>query len=84
MDAATSKANEQIRLLADDIYWDKVRRAREQPPIEKLRAGFSLYESACRITLAGIRNQHVGVTDEEALRILKERVEMKRRWDEVK
>ncbi|MSR55281.1 MAG: hypothetical protein EXS09_18645 [Gemmataceae bacterium] len=82
MDTAT--ANENIRQLSDAIYWEKVRRAREEPPIEKLLDGFRLHEYACRITLAGIKNQNPGVRDEDPMKILKDRIAMKRRWDKVK
>jgi hypothetical protein len=74
----------EIAALADAIYWDKIRRAREQSPIDKLLDGFRLHEFASQITLAGIRDQNPGVTDAEALQILKDRVAMQRRWDEIK
>jgi hypothetical protein len=73
-----------IQELADAIYKDKIARAREQDPIEKLLDGFRLHEYACGITLAGIRHQNPGISDADALQILKERVAMQRRWDEIR
>jgi hypothetical protein len=51
------------------------------PPEEKLLAGEELFEYACAITLAGIRDQFPGVTEEECLRILEERLELRERME---
>jgi hypothetical protein len=73
-----------IRELARVKYLDRVRRAREQSPIEKLLDGLRLHEYACSITLAGIRNQNPGISGDEAMKILKERVAWKRRQQEIR
>jgi hypothetical protein len=84
MDEATERSNEKIKALADAIYKDKIARARAKDPVEKLLDGFRLHEYACGITLAGIRNQNPGISDADALRILKERVALQRRMDEIR
>ena len=38
-----------IRQLADAIYWDKVRRARQRSPVEKLLDGPRLFDFGCEI-----------------------------------
>ena len=43
--------------LIDALFRDEVLRARRMPPEEKLLAGARLFEYACQITAAGIRNQ---------------------------
>jgi hypothetical protein len=70
-----------IRELADSIFWSKVRRARETPPVEKLLAGPRLFDYACRIVRDGIRAQHPGADAAEVTRILHERLALQRRLE---
>jgi hypothetical protein len=65
--------------LADELYRERVLRARQTPPEEKVLAGQRLFESACRITLAGIRNQFPGQTEDHYLEILRQRLASRRR-----
>ena len=51
------ESQEQIDQLASEIYRDKVLRAREQDPCEKLLDGFRLFESALAFTEAGVASQ---------------------------
>ena len=69
--------------LADEIYRERVIRARRTPPEEKILAGQRLFESACEITLAGIRNQNPGLSEEQCRRILHERLAWRRRRERV-
>ena len=45
----------EIQRLIDELYREELRDARAMPPEEKILAGQQLFESACRITLSGIR-----------------------------
>ena len=65
-----ASADAQIQRLAEEIYRERVVEARAMPPEEKLLAGEELFEYACAITLAGIRNQFPDASEEECLRIL--------------
>ncbi len=65
--------------LADAIYQERVIRARQASPEDKILAGQRLFESACAITLAGIRDQHPGITEEQCRQILRERLAWRRR-----
>ena len=67
--------------LIDAIYRDKVLRARRSPPEDKFLAGFSLFEYACAITMAGIRNQFPDADEAEVLRILKDRFRLRARLE---
>ena len=71
----------QIRKLADDLYRERVIEARAMPPEEKLLAGEELFDYACAITLAGIRDQFPGVSEEESLKILEEILELRERME---
>lgn len=65
--------------LADEIYRERIVRARNASPEEKILAGQRLFESACEITLAGIRNQNPGMTEEQCRQILRDRLAWRRR-----
>jgi len=51
------------------------------PPEEKLLAGEELFDYACAITIAGIRNQFPGVSEEESLQLLEKRLELRERME---
>jgi hypothetical protein len=65
-----------------DMDRETVRWAAEMTPADRFIAGARLFDYACRITMAGIRNQNPGATDEQVLEILKERLERARRREE--
>ena len=67
--------------LIDELYREELREARAMNPTEKFLAGQQLFESACRITLAGIRHQNPGASDDECLEILRQRLEFQRRLE---
>jgi hypothetical protein len=67
--------------LVDDIYRERVLRARRTPPAEKLLDGAHLFDYACTITKAGIRAQHPGVDEARVLELLKERLALRERLE---
>jgi len=67
--------------LADEIYRERVIRARNTPPEKKFLAGEELFEYACWITLAGIQNQNPSFTDEDCRRELERRLELRKRME---
>lgn len=69
--------------LIDELYREELREARAMPPEQKFLAGQRLFESACRITLAGIRNQNPGLSEEQCLELLRQRLELQRRLEET-
>jgi hypothetical protein len=73
----SGSADPQIRRLAEELYRERVAEARQMLPEEKLLAGEELFEYACSITLAGIRDQFPGLSDEECRRILEERLDLR-------
>jgi hypothetical protein len=73
--------DEHIKELGEAIYRDKVRRARLQPPEEKMRDGPRLFDYACEIVKAGIRAQFPDASEERVLEILKERIARQRRLE---
>jgi hypothetical protein len=56
------------------LHADDIEQACRMTGSQKLRAGGDLFDEACRWTLAGIRAQHPGISDAEALAELRCRV----------
>lgn len=63
----------ELSILIDELDREDIEQARRMTGNQKLRAGGDLFDDACRWTLAGIRRDHPGITDEAA------RVELRRR-----
>lgn len=60
--------------LLAQLNREDIEQARRMTGSQKLRAGGDLFDDACRWTLAGIRNDHPGITPEAALAELRRRV----------
>jgi hypothetical protein len=70
-------ADAEIQQLAEQLYRERVAEARSMPPEEKLLAGEELFEYACAITLAGIRNQFPGLSADQHHKILEQRLALR-------
>ena len=75
---------EPTKQLADDIYRERVLRARAMPIDQKFLAGAELFESACRLTCDGIRHQNPGIDEAQVQQILRERLALRRRLEQQK
>ena len=69
--------------LIDDIYAEKVRRARATPIEKKLEAGPMLYEFAREATRAGIRAQFPNISPQELETKLQQRLAIAARLEET-
>jgi hypothetical protein len=65
--------------MADQVFRQRVLRARAMSPEEKFAAGPRLFEYASEITLSGIRNQHPDADELEVRRIFSERLSLRER-----
>jgi len=65
--------------LADELFLERVLRARATPPEEKFLSGEALFEFASSITLAGIRHQNPGFSEADCRRELNRRLEWRER-----
>lgn len=61
--------------LAAKLAAEDLEQARRMTGVQKLRAGGDLFDEACRWTLAGIRGENPGISEEDALKELRRRVE---------
>lgn len=68
----------------DDSFWDEIARAKQLTGAQKMTDSLRLFDQASRRILAGIKAQYPGVSDEEARRIRAERLEILRRFEELK
>jgi len=57
---------------------EDLEQARRMSPAEKFRAGGDLFDEACRWTMAGIRLDFPGISEEDALKELRRRVDYDR------
>ena len=67
--------------LIDTMFWERVRRAREMPPEEKLLAGARLFDRSCRIMADGIRHQFPDADATHVQEILAARLALVRRLE---
>ena len=66
---------------SDTLYQSEVLRARRMSPEDKILAGARLFDYACEITAAGIRNQFAGIDEDRVNEILRQRLAWQRRLD---
>lgn len=64
-----------------DEFREAVEQANRMTPTQRFFAGADLFDYACSITKAGIRNQHPGITEEEVLQKLRKYLEFARRLE---
>ena len=69
--------------LIDELYRRELIEARRMSGEQKVLAGQQLFEAACRITLAGIRDQFPEASQERCFEILRERLRLKRKLEET-
>ena len=68
--------------LVDELFRERVLRARRTPPEEKLLDGARLFDLACRIVEDGIRGQYPDADERRVREILAQRVALARRLEE--
>jgi hypothetical protein len=73
---------EPTRDLADELFHERVRRALQTPPEERLLDGPRLFDLACRIMADGIRAEHPQADEEQVQKILAERINLLRQLEE--
>lgn len=71
-----------IKELADEIYADRLQRARERRPMLKLLDGFELFDEVCQRMRAGIRCDFPNADAAEVETILRRRVDRLREIEE--
>ena len=65
--------------LIDNIYRERVLRARRTPVEQKVLAGAELFESACQMTCAGIRLENPAADEARVQALLRDRLALARR-----
>jgi hypothetical protein len=67
--------------LSDDIYRERVLRARGTPLEQNLMAGAEPFEYACRLTCDGIHHQNPGIDEASVQQILRNRLALASRLE---
>lgn len=80
---AVDPMGEEIRQLAEDIFREKVLRARRTPVDQRIEQGPQLFDWAVRQTLDGIRHRYPDADENRVRAILAKRMRIKRRLDEA-
>lgn len=72
----------EFQALADELYRERVLRARRTPPEERILDGPRLFDYACAITLSGLRHEMPNASDSELRLALRRRLELAHRLDQ--
>ncbi len=72
----------EFQSLADELYRERVLRARRVPAEERIMDGPRLFDYACEITLSGLRHEMPNATAAELRLALRRRLELARRLDQ--
>ncbi len=71
------------RELIDELRREKIERAKQMGPIDRILAGPDLFDYACWTTMLGIHSQNPGITDAQALNILRERLAKREKREQM-
>lgn len=69
--------------LIDQLYREKILRARQQNPEDKFFAGAELFGMACRIASDAIRNQYPEADEAKVRELLRRRIQIMERLDAI-
>lgn len=69
--------------LVDELYRERVRRARATPPEQRLLDGIRLFELSCRIMRDGIRDQYPNADEAQVQDLLTQRFDLLRRLEKA-
>lgn len=66
----------------DQLFWERVHKARQMSPEDKLLGGARLFDRSCRIMADGIRSQFPDADDRRVQEILRERLALIRQRED--
>jgi hypothetical protein len=69
--------------LVDEMYRDRVERARRTPPADKVVGSLDQFEITTKIMVAGIRSQFPDADEHRVQEILRERLALSRRLEDL-
>ena len=83
-DAAANVARKMqpTKELIDELDWERVQKARQMSPADKLLSGFELFDLTTNIMADGIRSQYANADEHHAQQILRDRLALIRRLEE--
>ncbi len=69
--------------IRDPFWLENIERARHQSMEQKLLDGGELFDMACAVTMSGIRWQNPGISDADALDILRKRLVLAKKTESL-
>jgi hypothetical protein len=72
---------DEFQSLADELYRERVLRARRTPAEERILDGPRLFDYACSITMAGLKMEFPDASNLELREALRRRLEIARRLE---
>jgi hypothetical protein len=67
----------------DASFWEEIRRARKLTGSQRMSESLRLFDESSRRMLAGIKNQFPGISEEDARRIRRDRLDRIRRLESL-
>ena len=68
----------------DNSFWEEIERFKHVPGGKKMTYGLQLFDAAKVRMLAGIKADFPGISEEEARRVRRERLDKLRRWEAIR
>ncbi|MDX1970624.1 MAG: hypothetical protein SFV23_25870 [Planctomycetaceae bacterium] len=72
-----------VYVTPDDLFRERVLRARAMTPSQRLMRGLELFDEACAVALSAIRSQNPQWTDAECRAELTRRINIERRLQDA-
>jgi len=72
-----------IAALAEQLFWDKIERAKTMAPEQRVVVSLELFDRTRRVMLDGIRNDYPQADEAEVLSVLQQRLELLRRLEQA-
>lgn len=65
----------------DDSFWEEIERAKKLSGTQKMSESLRLFDEVSRRMLAGVKSQFPGISDNKALQIRRERIDIIRKLE---
>lgn len=75
--------DESVGFSMDKSYWDEISRSSKLTGAQRMSESLRLFDESSRRMLAGIKSERPGISDDEARRIRRERLDRIRRIESL-
>lgn len=67
----------------DENFWDEIRRSQKHTGAQRMSESLRLFDESSRRMLAGIKSEFPGISDDEARRVRRKRLDRIRRLESL-